>query len=105
MLNTLAKNLHENVTVKKLRIEGHTDRLGNSSMNDRLSLRRAKAVALYLNSQNIVMPIDTIGRGERFPVSKSCVGEKKTPELLKCLAPDRRVRIEIIGLSAQTNKY
>lgn len=102
MLNDLAKNLHENVSIKKLRIEGFTDRLGSSTANDRLSLSRAKAVAVYLNSQNIVIPIETIGMGERSPVSKGCVGEKMTSELLKCLAPDRRVRIEIIGLSAQT---
>ena len=100
MLNDLAKNMNENVTVKKLRIEGYTDRLGSSSVNDRISLSRAKAVAAYLKSQNVTVPIRTIGMGERYPISKGCVGEKKTPELLKCLAPDRRVKIEIIGLSS-----
>lgn len=102
MLDGLVKNLHENVTVKKLRIEGYTDRLGSSTTNERISLSRANAVATYFKSKNIVIPMETLGMGERFPVSKGCVGEKSTPELLKCLAPDRRVRIEIIGLTTQT---
>lgn len=104
MLNDLVKNIHENVSVKKLRIEGYTDRLGSSTTNERISLSRANAVAAYFKSKNIVIPIETLGMGERFPVSKGCVGEKNTPELLKCLAPDRRVRIEIIGLTTQTAK-
>ena len=65
-------------------------------------MERADAVAGYLKSQNIDVPIKTIGMGERDPVSKGCIGEKPTPELLECLAPDRRVKIEIIGLTAQT---
>ena len=105
MLDDLAKNIHQNITVKKLRIEGFTDRLGSSAVNDRLSLSRAKAVATYLTTQNISLPIETLGWGERFPISKGCVGKKSTPKLVECLAPDRRVRIETIGLSAQnTNK-
>lgn len=60
MLNDLAKNLHENVSIKKLRIKGFTDRIGSAARNDRLSLSRAKAVSAYLNSQNIIIPIEII---------------------------------------------
>lgn len=104
MLAGLASNLQENITIKKLRITGYTDRLGNDAHNDRLSLSRAKAVADYLNGKNIRVPIETIGMGERQPLSKGCAGEKPTPELLKCLAPDRRVKIEVIGLTTQIVK-
>ncbi len=104
MLDGLAANLHENVTIKKLRITGYTDRLGKSKLNDRLSLSRADAVSTYLKSKRITVPIETIGLGERVPLSQGCVGEEPTPKLLKCLAPDRRVKIEIIGLTTQTVK-
>lgn len=104
MLDGLAANLHKNVAVKKLRITGHSDRIGDSAANDRLSLARANAVSAYLRSKNVTVPIETIGLGERVPLSKGCVGEKPTPELLKCLAPDRRVKIEIIGLATKTVK-
>ncbi|MBD3792523.1 MAG: OmpA family protein, partial [Campylobacterales bacterium] len=34
----------------------------------------------------------------RYPVTKGCTGDTPTAELIECLAPDRRVGIEIIGI-------
>jgi outer membrane protein OmpA-like peptidoglycan-associated protein len=88
-----AKILAQQVPVTSIRVEGFTDRLGNPAYNERLSLARAKTVANQMRSQNVKVPIETIGMGERYPVTKNCVGSKATAQLLKCLAPDRRVRI------------
>lgn len=88
------------VNVKKLRIEGHTDRIGSGESNDKLSSARADAVKNELKKLGINVPIDSLGLGERYPKVTSCSGEKATPKLIECLAPNRRVKIEIIGLTS-----
>jgi OmpA-OmpF porin, OOP family len=88
------------VNVKKLRIEGHTDRIGSSESNDKLSSARADAVKNELKTSGISIPIDSLGLGERYPKVTNCSGEKATPKLIECLAPNRRVKIEIIGLTS-----
>lgn len=88
------------VNVKKLRIEGHTDRIGSSESNDKLSSARADAVKNELKKLGINVPVDSLGLGERYPKVTSCSGEKATPKLIECLAPNRRVKIEIIGLTS-----
>jgi len=98
-INALAAKIKkEYFSVKKIRIEGHTDRIGTNEYNDALSLARAKAVSAQLKANNIGILIDVFGMGERYPVTKECQGEEATPELIQCLAPDRRVSIEIIGI-------
>ncbi|MDD5406251.1 MAG: OmpA family protein [Sulfurovaceae bacterium] len=98
-INDLATKIkNDYFSVKKVRIEGHTDRIGTNEYNDQLSSDRAKAVASQLKANNIGVLIDAIGIGERDPITRGCQGETPTPQLIECLAPDRRVSIEIIGV-------
>ena len=82
-------------------VEGHTDRLGSTAYNQRLSTQRAEAVKAYLVSSGGVPgpKISAVGKGETAPVTKAqdCVGSKPTPKLIACLQPDRRVEVEVSG--------
>lgn len=81
---------------------GHTDRLGSSAYNQKLSERRARAVKDYLVSKKVQADrIDAQGKGETQPVTKpgDCRGAK-TAKLIACLQPDRRVDIEMTGSKA-----
>ena len=76
---------------------GHTDRIGSNAYNDKLSLRRANAVKSYLISKGI--PANRIyaeGKGEKQPV-KDCPRFMETKRLIACLAPNRRVEVEVVG--------
>jgi OOP family OmpA-OmpF porin len=76
---------------------GHTDRIGSDKYNMKLSQRRAESVKAYLVSKGIpTNRIYTEGRGEKQPV-KDCPGIKERSKLIECLAPNRRVEIEVVG--------
>jgi len=80
---------------------GYTDRIGSDKYNDRLSLRRAQAVKAYLVSKGIeANRIYTEGKGKRNPVTTGC-NQKNHKQLIACLAPDRRVEVEVVGTSRQ----
>ena len=52
----------------KIRIEGHTDRQGNSDVNKRISLERANSVKKYIVSNGISSDrVSAIGYGEDRP--------------------------------------
>ncbi len=80
-------------------VEGHADRLGSSAYNQKLSTQRAEAVKSYLISAGGVpaSKISAVGKGETMPVTKpgDCRGNKRTPALVACLQPDRRVDVEV----------
>ena len=82
-------------------VEGHTDRLGSSAYNQRLSTQRAEAVKAYLVSSGGIpgAKVSAIGKGKTMPVTKAadCAGSKPTPKLIACLQPDRRVVVEVTG--------
>ena len=80
-----------------VKVVGHADRIGSHSYNQKLSVKRADSVKDYLVSKGV--PADKItasGVGETQPVTKpgECVG-RKSPKLIACLQPDRRVEIEV----------
>jgi OmpA-OmpF porin, OOP family len=80
---------------------GYTDRIGSNAYNDRLSLRRAQAVKAYLVSKGV--PADRVyteGKGKRDPVTTGC-NQKNRKALIACLAPDRRVEVEVVGTQKQ----
>ena len=80
---------------------GYTDKIGSDKYNDRLSLRRAQAVKAYLVSKGVpANKIYTEGKGKRNPVKTDC-NQKNRKALIACLAPNRRVEVEIVGT---TNK-
>ncbi|TAM52883.1 MAG: OmpA family protein [Paraburkholderia sp.] len=76
---------------------GYTDKIGSDKYNDRLSLRRAQAVKAYLVSKGVpANKIYTEGKGKRNPVKTDC-NQKNRKALITCLAPNRRVEVEIVG--------
>jgi len=76
---------------------GYTDKIGSDKYNDRLSLRRAQAVKAYLVSKGVpASKIYTEGKGKRNPVKTDC-NQKNRKALIGCLAPNRRVEVEIVG--------
>jgi len=79
-----------------IRVIGHTDRLGTTTYNQKLSEHRANAVKNYLISKGIAAEhIRAEGRGKTQPVTRpaDCQGLPRK-KLIACLQPDRRVDIE-----------
>jgi OOP family OmpA-OmpF porin len=81
-----------------IRVTGHTDRIGSRAYNTRLSEHRAEAVKTYLVESSGIpsSKISTKGVGASEPMTKpgECKG-KRSRELIACLAPDRRVEVEV----------
>ncbi|HWD21800.1 MAG TPA: OmpA family protein [Burkholderiales bacterium] len=85
-------------SISLIYIEGHTDRIGSPQANQRLSERRAEAVANYLVSKGADRSkIETLGLGKTNPV-KSCPDQKDRKKLAECLAPNRRVVVQVTGM-------
>lgn len=86
--------------VEMLLVTGHTDRLGSTRYNQKLSERRAAAAKDYLVQQGVSADrIKTVGKGESMAdpdadTANKCKGNKKTKALIACLQPDRRVTVE-----------
>lgn len=71
-------------------VTGHTDWVGSDAYNDRLSLRRADAVAGFLVLNGVPRSlITTAGRGEREPVADNRTDEGR--------ALNRRVELRVTG--------
>jgi OmpA-OmpF porin, OOP family len=79
-------------------VTGHADRLGAQQYNQKLSEKRANAVATYLKSKGVAADIDTLGVGKTQSV-KACDDKLARKELIACLAPNRRVSIDVKGLA------
>ena len=82
-------------------VTGHTDRIGSHAYNMKLSTRRAEAVKAYL-VESAGIPagkIEAKGVDGANPVTKpgECKGKKATKKLISCLAPDRRVEVEVVA--------
>jgi OOP family OmpA-OmpF porin len=85
-------------TISLVHVDGHADRLGSHEYNQRLSERRAEAVRAYLVSRGFdASKIETLGSGKTNPV-KSCPDQKNRKALIECLAPNRRVVVEMKGM-------
>lgn len=80
-------------------VTGHADRIGSERYNQRLSEARAKSVADYLMAKGKqAEKIKVMGLGESSPVTGSaCDNVRPFSKLVECLAPDRRVDIEVQG--------
>ncbi|WP_397543705.1 OmpA family protein [Roseovarius salis] len=73
----------------RVQVEGHTDNTGSAEYNQRLSERRANAVADVLMEGGVAFDrIDTFGRGEDEPVASNLTEEGR--------AQNRRVEIVIL---------
>jgi len=75
----------------KVKISGHTDNVGDSNYNMKLSLRRAEAVRDYLISLGLdPKKVEVIGEGMTKPIADNSTKEGR--------AKNRRVEVEVIGL-------
>ena len=84
-------------SIRFINVNGHADRLGSPQYNQDLSEKRAEAVRAYLVSRGVdASRIETFGFGKTTPV-KSCPDQKDRAALIECLAPNRRVVVEVQG--------
>jgi OOP family OmpA-OmpF porin len=83
--------------LRYINVNGHADRLGSTQYNQRLSEKRAEAVRAYLVAKGLnADKVETFGFGKTTP-AKSCPDQKDRRSLIDCLAPNRRVVVEIQG--------
>jgi OOP family OmpA-OmpF porin len=81
--------------VNLLLVTGHTDRIGSVDYNMKLSELRAAAVAGYLGSKGL-SGAQIAGVGKTMPI-KSCDDKLPRKMLIDCLAPNRRVVVDVQG--------
>ncbi len=87
-------------TVGAVIITGHTDRIGNDKSNKTLSEKRALGVKDYVVSKGIDQKLifwEGKGPKQPIPVTKFCDNKMKRAQLIECLAPNRRVTVEVVG--------
>jgi OOP family OmpA-OmpF porin len=104
MLDDLVRQLN-NTTYDTIVATGYTDRIGSVQYNQTLSMHRANSVKDYLVSSGIpASRIDAEGRGKSQPVTATgdCTGPK-SPKVIACLQPDRRVDVEMKGVTTVTS--
>ncbi|OCG16582.1 MULTISPECIES: porin OmpA [unclassified Gilliamella] len=81
---------------------GHTDRIGSVSYNQKLSEQRANSVMKYLVANGVPSHvISARGMGKSQPVTGTKCNALRGASLKACLAPDRRVEIEVKALNEQ----
>jgi OmpA-OmpF porin, OOP family len=99
-LDTLATELRS-INYDSIVVTGHADRIGSQSYNMALSNRRAVAVRDYLVSAARIdaAKISTRGVNSNEPVTTlaQCGNQLARAQLIACLAPDRRVEVEVTG--------
>ncbi len=99
--NELRSRLAQCATLEAVIVEGHTDRIGSQQANQRLSEQRAEAAKAVL-VRDLGVPadkIETLGMGKTLPVKSCPDAQYKTQQaLIDCLAPNRRVVINIRGV-------
>ena len=96
-LNKLVRDLVKiNPSESAIIVIGHTDRIGSASYNQKLSERRAQSVSNYLVSQGVPAGLIAVrGAGKTQPITGNKCNALKGADLKACLAPDRRVEIEV----------
>lgn len=83
--------------VEQIRIVGHADAMGKAQVNLKLSEKRARSIKSYLIARGVKPEvIVTSGVGDTQPVVQ-CDMSMPKKELITCLAPNRRVEIEVVG--------
>jgi OmpA-OmpF porin, OOP family len=103
-LDTFAAQL-KGAQYEVITVTGYTDRIGSQAYNMSLSTRRAESVKSYL-VETAGIPADKIsaqGADGSDPVTKpeECPGRQRTPKLIACLQPDRRVDVVVVGSRLQ----
>ncbi|WP_051532273.1 MetQ/NlpA family ABC transporter substrate-binding protein [Brackiella oedipodis] len=93
-LQEIVQQLQGIQSLKHIDLTGYSDPIGDSHYNLQLSQQRAQAVKDYLVAQGITADLIAVtGKGASQPLAQC---DHKSGEALKaCLAPDRRVEIEV----------
>jgi len=81
-------------------VTGHTDRIGSDAYNKQLSEQRALAVKRYLSSKGVNsanIETNAVGAAEPATPPGACEGMRFN-KTIACLAPDRRVEIDVVGM-------
>ncbi|ENW48605.1 OmpA family protein [Acinetobacter baumannii] len=88
------------ISVSEIKLVGHTDRLGNDNYNRQLAQNRADTVRNLLIQNGVPdRVISATGVGKNQPVTDGCPNIKSSESLKACLQPDRRVTVEVTGIS------
>lgn len=94
-------NSIKNMKLKNISITllGHSDRIGSHKYNKKLSEERAYTIKNYFSSRGFSNKKITVqGMGKLHPLTdKICQNIVNKPLLISCLAPDRRVEIEVLS--------
>ena len=89
-------------------VTGHTDRIGALPYNIQISERLATVVKDYLVNAEHVDPALIIWEGkgpvQPIPVTEFCNNKMTSKQIIECLAPNRRVTIEVIGTAKTTSQ-
>lgn len=94
---------NSNLQFVQYNVAGYTDRIGNPNYNQKLSERRAQAVADELMAKGVAASdITAVGMGSADPVTGSECDNLNRKDMIKCVAPDRRVVINVTGTSSKT---
>ena len=100
--NLLATLVKINPSESAIVVIGHTDRIGSDNYNQKLSERRAHTVLNYLVQKGVPAEIITSrGMGKSQPVTGTKCNALRGADLKACLAPDRRVEIEVKARNVQ----
>ena len=87
-------------TIGAVIITGHTDRIGSEKYNKKLSEKRALGVKDYVVGKGIDQKLifwEGKASKQPIPVTKFCENKMKRKALIECLAPNRRVTVEVVG--------
>lgn len=96
----LEKEVKPLTTIGAVIITGHTDRIGSEKYNKKLSEKRALGVKDYVVGKGIDQKLifwEGKGPKQPIPVTKFCENKMKRKQLIECLAPNRRVTVEVVG--------
>lgn len=92
----LANQLNQVPAIDDIMVSGHTDRIGSQDYNQRLSQQRAESVRRALINDGVpAAKIQARGYGESSPLVYC--EQTNRADLIACLAPNRRVDIEVSG--------
>ena len=96
-LDNLLLELKKFKEINSIQILGYTDFLGSQEYNQKLSTDRAELIKEYFTHHGVNdRLISAIGKGPENPIVQ-CSNKLERAELIACLAPNRRVVIEVDG--------
>lgn len=97
-LKNLARVLGQSGSVHAIDIVGYTDSLGSDAYNQQLSLNRAQTVKQYLGTLGLPMSVMTARGAGKTTAYAQCSQTLDKASLIACLAPNRRVTLEVTGV-------